>query len=107
MAHQHSGQIRDDMTEAIIGNVGILTSFEVGDHDARQLAPYFTPEVSVDDLLHLGLHRAAMKTRHNGKPVPAFLMNTLPPPKATQNYTERLRQHTYKRLHMASEPEER
>jgi hypothetical protein len=112
LAHQHFSQLSTEVKEAIVGNVGTYTIFEIGSDDARELAPYFEPEVKKDELVKLGKYRAAVKTRYHEKTLPGFIVNTLPPvPRAEIHLlpgsgvidTEWIRSHSHKTQQMILE----
>jgi hypothetical protein len=80
MAHQYIDQMPTETVKGILGNVGTTSIFEVGINDAKTLSPYFEPEVERTTLMNLGKGHMAIKTRAQGKTLPAFTVSTLPPP---------------------------
>lgn len=80
-----ANQVLDDMKEnvlnAVLGNVGITSVFQLGIKDARFLASRFEPELTSADLANLDLHRVAVKMRLGEKNLPAVVLKTaLPQP---------------------------
>jgi hypothetical protein len=82
LASQFLKQLSEDVLEGIFGNVGTELLFEVGPLDLSVLKPLVQPEIDADDLLKLGLHRMVVKTRADGKNVPAFVVDTRSQPEA-------------------------
>ena len=80
LAHQYLGQLKGRVLESVLGNVGAKVAFQSGLSDAKTLAPYFAPEFSAEDLINLPLYTAAVKMRFNGQTLPAFTLQTVPPP---------------------------
>jgi len=79
MAHQFIAQLKDDIREAIFGNVGTMISFRVGAPDAEVLEKQFAPIFSKQDLINLDNYNAYVKLLINGQVSPAFNMVTFPP----------------------------
>lgn len=77
-------QIPSDVLPGILGIVGTKTVFEIGPKDADVFAPFFEPEMPHNDLTRLGLHRAAVITRANGRNAPPFVVDTLKPERMPQ-----------------------
>jgi len=49
MANQFLGQLKGDILESVIGNIGATVVFQIGLKDAKLLAPYYQPEFSAED----------------------------------------------------------
>lgn len=82
MAHQNVGQLRPELRSAVLGNVGTTIAFRVGPEDAR-LIGQATADAELPDLLAgLANHHAAVRATACGEQLPAFVMQTLPPPVA-------------------------
>ena len=80
LANQFMGQLRGSLLESVLGTVGATVVFQCGLNDAKLLAPYFAPNFKSEDLMNLPLYHAAIKMRHAGQTLPAFSLQTLPPP---------------------------
>ncbi len=65
LCHQHAGQLRDGIRDAVFGNVGTLFSFRVGRRDAEHLAGEFGT-YAPDAFTSLGNHRLAAKLLSQG-----------------------------------------
>ncbi len=76
LTNQYLDQLPSDTLRGILGNAGTLMVFEVGERDAQALARSLAPAVTPDDLVTLGVHRMAVKTRAQGTSVPAFVAAT-------------------------------
>lgn len=99
LAHQYLKQLAGNTLDAAMGNVANIISFEVGDPDARALAPYMKPVFTADDLSHLGKYRAAISMRYADERLPAFSLETLPPP---DHYNGEAREAELRRRSVAS-----
>jgi hypothetical protein len=95
LANQYLEQLSDETLQGILGNVGTQVVFEVGEADRRRLARAFEPALDSRELLTLGAHTAVLKTRCEGQDIPAFRMQTLPPPNTRSRVgVEKLRMQT-------------
>lgn len=79
LANQYLRQLAGETLDAVEGTVSTLIAFEVGEPDAKALAPYMKPQFQVEDLIALGKYRAAITMRHQNARHPAFTLETLPP----------------------------
>jgi hypothetical protein len=81
MAHQYMPQLKEEIRDAVLGNVGTIAAFRIGAEDAENLEKQFEPEFSRFDLVNLDNFTMLMKMMINNKVSTPFKMNTLPPPK--------------------------
>lgn len=72
VANQFTGQMEDDVKQAIFGNVGTITSFRVGVQDANFLQHEFQPTFGEADLINVDRFNAYIRTVVHGEPVSAF-----------------------------------
>ncbi len=79
IAHQFIGQLSEDISKAVFGNVGSLCAFRVGAEDAEQLEKQFAPVFSAQDLLNVDNYNAFARLLVNNKTTPAFNLATYPP----------------------------
>ncbi len=79
IAHQFIGQLSEEISKAVFGNVGSLCAFRVGAEDAEQLEKQFAPEFSAADLMNVDNYNAFAKILLNGQTTPAFNIKTYPP----------------------------
>ncbi|MDD5568869.1 MAG: type IV secretory system conjugative DNA transfer family protein, partial [Candidatus Pacebacteria bacterium] len=81
LAHQYIPQLREDIRNAVIGNVGTFISFRVGADDAEFLEKQFYPEFSKYDLINLDNFQLIIKMMINNKTSTPFRMKTILPVK--------------------------
>jgi len=79
MAHQFIAQLREDVRDAVFGNVGTLIAFRVGPQDAEFLAKQFTPTFSAEDLVNIDNFNAYVKPLIYGQTARPFNIQTYPP----------------------------
>lgn len=79
VANQFTTQLKEEIRDAIFGNVGTVISFRVGTNDAEFLAKQFAPTFDIDDLQFLPNANTAVRMMIGGVPVQPFSMATLPP----------------------------
>jgi hypothetical protein len=105
LASQHLDAWEDSLLESILGNVGTLVCFRVGDKDSRRLAQSlrpFTPE----QLESLDRYEAVVRLQvEGGRTMPAFDIRTLPPPATSdESLIDELRVTTRARFATLSAP---
>jgi hypothetical protein len=81
MAHQYMPQLKDEIRDAVLGNVGTIGSFRIGAEDAENLEKQFEPGFSRFDLVNLDNFSTVIKMMIDNKISTPFKMNTIPPPK--------------------------
>ncbi len=79
VANQFSTQLKEEVREAVFGNVGSLVAFRVGTTDAEFLTKQFSPVFQIEDLQFLPNYNTAVRMMIGGVPVQPFSMATLPP----------------------------
>lgn len=72
MANQFIQQIREDIRNAVFGNVGTMISFRVGAEDGEFLGKQFEPEFSIPDVINQENLHAICKMTINGLPSRPF-----------------------------------
>lgn len=72
MAHQYIAQLDSGISSAIVGNVGTITSFRLGTHDARFIESIMYPEITTEDLIRLPNRHIYTKLLIDGKPSRPF-----------------------------------
>lgn len=75
VANQFTGQMDEDIKNAIFGNVGTIASFRVGVSDANYLQHEFQPRFTEADLINIERYHAYVKTQISGEPAPPFSMD--------------------------------
>jgi hypothetical protein len=78
LAHQHMGQLPREMRDALGANARTKVVFTCSPEDAFTLARHFTPELSEQDLSHLGAFQAACRPCVGGGQAQALTFRTLP-----------------------------
>jgi hypothetical protein len=100
VANQYLSQLEGGTLEAVIGNTGTTVMFACGNQDAQDLGAYIKPTFDSQTLLNLDHFQTIVKMQHGGKTLPAFSMQTLPPPEKPADADERvqrIRQRTQER----------
>ena len=77
ISNQYMTQLRDDVQEAVFGNVGTVMSFRIGAHDAPEIAKQLG-EIDPRDLINLGNYELNMKLMIDGVASKAFSAQTVP-----------------------------
>ena len=91
MAHQYMPQLKQEIRDAVLGNVGTIGSFRIGAEDAENLQKQFEPGFSRFDLVNLDNFTMIIKMMINNKISTPFKMNTLPPPKGKPEIIEAIK----------------
>jgi hypothetical protein len=81
IAHQFIGQLSENISKAVFGNVGSMCSFRIGSEDAQVLEKQFAPVFDANDLINLDNFNAYTKLLIRNQASPAFNMKTYPPTK--------------------------
>lgn len=79
VANQFTTQLKEEVRDAVFGNVGSVVCFRVGTNDAEFLAKQYAPIFDIDDLQFLPNYNTAVRMMIGGVPVQPFSMATLPP----------------------------
>jgi hypothetical protein len=82
MANQYIAQMPDEVRDAVFGNVGTMTSFQVGFDDAEYLSQQYAEVVTPNDLVSLNKYTIYSRLLIDGMPSTTFSADTLPPPDA-------------------------
>lgn len=84
IAHQFIGQLSENISKAVFGNVGSLCSFRIGAEDAEFLQKQFAPAFDANDLINIDNFNCITKLLINNESSNAFNMKTYPPKKGSQ-----------------------
>ncbi|MDE2166092.1 MAG: type IV secretion system DNA-binding domain-containing protein [Alphaproteobacteria bacterium] len=79
LANQHISQLKNEVRDAVLGNVGTLIAFRVGPHDAFLLAREFTDRFEPIDLMNLPNHHIYLRLMIDGAPSKPFSAATVLP----------------------------
>ncbi|KKR13844.1 MAG: hypothetical protein UT40_C0009G0009 [Candidatus Woesebacteria bacterium GW2011_GWA1_39_21b] len=92
IAHQFIAQLKDNIREAVFGNVGNLVAFRVGDTDGEKLAKFFEPTFNQKDLIGLENLTAVVKIMVRGEPSVPFGVKFTWPTGGSDQLTEKIRE---------------
>ncbi len=84
LANQFIGQLKEEISKAVFGNVGSMTAFRVGPEDAEFLEKQFAPVFSVNDLVNVDNYNCFVRLLMNGELTKPFNMKTFPPTSGSQ-----------------------
>ncbi|MFZ1735711.1 MAG: type IV secretion system DNA-binding domain-containing protein [Candidatus Moraniibacteriota bacterium] len=79
IAHQFIGQLSEDISKAVFGNVGSMVSFRVGPEDAEFLEKQFEPIFSARDLVNVDNYHAFARLLINNQSTKPFNLSVYPP----------------------------
>jgi len=79
LSHQHVGQLRPDIRDAVFGNVGSLVTFRVGRSDAEHMAMEFGGAYRPSTFANFDNFEICARLIRDGKQDDPFLAQTLPP----------------------------
>lgn len=100
IAHQFIGQLSEEISKAVFGNVGSMCSFRVGAEDAEFLEKQFEPVFKANDLVNVDNRNLFVKLPVNNELTKPFSMKTYPPTEGNQktaNYLKELSRLKYGR----------
>lgn len=79
IAHQFIGQLSEEISKAVFGNVGSLCAFRVGPEDAEFLEKQFEPVFKAKDLVNVDNRNAFVRLLINSETTKPFNIKTYPP----------------------------
>jgi hypothetical protein len=79
LSHQYLDQIRPSIRNAMLGNVGTLIAFRVGQSDAQVLAREFDEEFVPQQLTSLANYEVCVRTLEQGEQVVPFMASMMGP----------------------------
>ncbi|EKE21517.1 MAG: hypothetical protein ACD_7C00208G0008, partial [uncultured bacterium] len=79
IAHQFIGQLSEEISKAVFGNVGSLCAFRVGPADAEFLEKQFEPIFAASDLINVSNYSGFAKLLINNETTKPFNIKTYPP----------------------------
>jgi len=92
IAHQFIAQLKDNIREAVFGNVGNLVAFRVGDTDGEKLAKFFEPTFNQKDLIGIENLTAVAKIMIKGEPSVPFSLKFTWPTNGSDPLAEKIRE---------------
>ncbi|TAK96072.1 hypothetical protein EPO05_02635 [Patescibacteria group bacterium] len=79
IAHQFIGQLSEDISKAVFGNVGSIAAFRVGPEDAEFLEKQLAPVFTANDLANVDNRNCFVRLMINNESTKPFNMKTYPP----------------------------
>jgi DNA-binding MarR family transcriptional regulator len=79
LAHQFIGQLKEEISKAVFGNVGSLVVFRVGPEDAEFLEKQFAPVFAAQDLMNVDNRNCFARLLMNNELTRPFNMKTYAP----------------------------
>lgn len=79
IAHQFIGQLSEDISKAVFGNVGSLAAFRVGPEDAEFLEKQFEPIFTANDLVNVDNYNCFVRALINNESTKPFNMKVYAP----------------------------
>jgi hypothetical protein len=92
IAHQFIGQLSEDISKAVFGNVGSMSAFRVGSEDAEFLEKQFAPTFKASDLINIDNYQCYSKLLVNNMATEPFNMKTYPPSEGNEEIKEALKE---------------
>ncbi|WP_299884387.1 hypothetical protein [uncultured Lacinutrix sp.] len=77
MAHQYISQLDPKIRDAVLGNVGSIVCFRLGQADARFMTKEFYPTFEAIDFVNLANYEIYLKLMISGSPSKAFSASTI------------------------------
>lgn len=92
LAHQFIGQLKEEISKAVFGNVGSLISFRIGPEDAEFLEKQFAPVFSAQDIINVDNYQCFVRLLMNNELTKPFNMKTYPPTTGDQEVANALKE---------------
>jgi hypothetical protein len=91
LAHQFIGQLKEEISKAVFGNVGSMVIFRVGPEDAEFLEKQLAPTFSKKDLVNVDNYNAFARILINSILTKPFNIKTYPPTRGDQEIANALK----------------
>ena len=92
MAHQFIAQLKEEIRDAVFGNVGSIITFRVGAQDAEFLVKQFEPVFSENDLLNIDNFNAYVKILVAGETSRPFNIKTFLPERGDEETAAKIKE---------------
>lgn len=92
IAHQFIGQLKEEISKAVFGNVGSICSFRIGAEDAEFVQKQFEPVFDANDLMNVDNRNCFMKLLINNQVATPFNMKTYPPTTGNPRIAEAIKE---------------
>lgn len=96
VAHQFISQLREEIKNAVFGNVGTKCVFRVGAQDAEELVSSFAPVFDASDIGNLDNFNAYLSLLVDGKPARPFNIETIQPDQTDTSAVDLLKEASYR-----------
>jgi hypothetical protein len=94
IAHQYIGQLSEDISKAVFGNVGSMSVFRVGAEDADFLQKQLAPVFDANDLININNFQCLTKLLINNESSDPFNMKTYPPQAGNSELREAFKEYS-------------
>jgi len=78
LANQSLFQLKDEIVNAVLGNVGSLVTLRPGVEDYDKIGPYVTPPFEREEIINLPSYTAVARLLVDGQPSQPFTFQTIP-----------------------------
>jgi len=92
LAHQFIGQLKEEISKAVFGNVGSMVVFRVGPEDAEFLEKQVAPTFTKRDLVNVDNYNAFVKILVNNELTKPFNIKTYPPTSGDQEVANAIKE---------------
>ncbi len=92
LAHQFIGQLKEEISKAVFGNIGSMISFRVGPEDAEFLEKNFAPTFSRQDLVNVDNYHGFARILVDNVLTKPFNISTFPPTSGNQEIANALKE---------------
>jgi hypothetical protein len=92
LAHQFIGQLKEEISKAVFGNVGSMVTFRVGPEDAEFMEKNFVPTFTKQDLVNVDNYQGFARILVNNILTKPFNIKTFPPTKGNQEIANALKE---------------
>ncbi|NTW15279.1 MAG: type IV secretion system DNA-binding domain-containing protein [Candidatus Moranbacteria bacterium] len=92
IVHQFIGQLKEEISKAVFGNVGSMVALRVGPEDAEFLEKQFAPVFTANDLMNVDNRQGFARLLINGEQSKPFNMKTLPSPSGDREVAAALKE---------------
>lgn len=94
LSHQFIGQLDEETSKAIFGNIGSILTFRVGPDDAKYLIVEYDPVFDENDLINFDNYNAALKLLIKGETSKPFNIVTFPPSKGNPEIKKLIKEYS-------------
>ncbi len=92
IANQFVGQLSENISKAVFGNVGSKIAFRVGADDGDLLEKEFTPEFTANDLMNIDNFNCYARILIDGQTAPAFSLKITDPVRSGSGISEKIKE---------------